>query len=476
MAIALTLAAALLSYKLLLKHVTGSSGSSWFEAGCSAEDSDAGADCAAVLASPYSYFPPKHADEPAGTRHLPVAFLGLVYYSTVLLWLIGVGCPSPQRRAVHLVPVTLVALGLAGSVYFTVIMFTRIDEWCPWCLVTHLLNLGLAICLLAMWPKAPATAAVSESPASPSEDSPEAGRSAPPSPPMVTGSQAHPTGRLVLVTFAAIAFSAFGELQLLYKASYKSAYVAQMQGLQQCMTVLNKFRGDAGALYDHWKKTPRQNITIRPDDPVRMAATDGVQPVEAVVFSDFECSSCRKLAKWMHARVEPLFGGHLRLVFKHYPLHRDCNPETRTSLHTHACDAASMAEAVRSLAGSAAFWRVHDAMFDAQSQLKQGKITVEVVAKLAGVDAAKLRDAMGSEVVANRIAEDCRLGRSVGVRGTPSLFVSGRLVETVTRGNIEFWDKLAADFWKRSGRPRPQASKLVPRKIGNNANVRQPGD
>ncbi|MFQ5495679.1 MAG: vitamin K epoxide reductase family protein, partial [Phycisphaerae bacterium] len=134
-AVLLAAAAAVLCYHLLVKHVTGSSGAAWFDAGCrDAGEKGGGADCAAVLASPYSYWPPKRVDEAPNTPHIPVAFLGLVYYSVLGVWLIGVGRPSRARRWLHLVPMVTIGLGLAGSVYFTFIMFTMLEEWCPWCL------------------------------------------------------------------------------------------------------------------------------------------------------------------------------------------------------------------------------------------------------------------------------------------------------------------------------------------------------
>ena len=95
-------AAAYVSSNLLEKHITGSSGVSWFEAGCSDDDEPGGADCAKVLASPYSYFPAKSTDPepqnqhnhtrrvPDRTPHVPVAFLGLVYYSGLAVWFIGI--------------------------------------------------------------------------------------------------------------------------------------------------------------------------------------------------------------------------------------------------------------------------------------------------------------------------------------------------------------------------------------------------
>ena len=133
-AIALSLGATYVSYTLLEKHLTGSAGPGWFEAGCNpGGDEGGGANCAAVLASPYSYWPPKKDAASKSTGYMPVAFLGLVYFSMLTVWLVGVGRPSPSRRWVVLLPLLFIGCGLLGSIRFLYIMYALIDEWCPWC-------------------------------------------------------------------------------------------------------------------------------------------------------------------------------------------------------------------------------------------------------------------------------------------------------------------------------------------------------
>ena len=146
------MAAALISYNLLNKHISGAEGPAWFEAGCSDRVESGGANCAAVLASSYSYYPPKLSDQPDGKIHIPVAFMGLIYYSILTVWFIGVGRPSLQRKRLHWIPLLLVGIGLFSSFQFTRIMFTQLNEWCPWCLITHILNLLIAVCVVLMWP------------------------------------------------------------------------------------------------------------------------------------------------------------------------------------------------------------------------------------------------------------------------------------------------------------------------------------
>jgi hypothetical protein len=98
------LVASVVCYQLVERHVTGLSGPAWFELGCSDKPGGAAAGCAEVLASPYSYFP--------GLPHIPVAFIGLMYYSTLLAWLVGhwhcVREPSESAQGVETISIGFV--------------------------------------------------------------------------------------------------------------------------------------------------------------------------------------------------------------------------------------------------------------------------------------------------------------------------------------------------------------------------------
>ena len=149
----LSLLAAGISFLLLQKHMTGKAGISLFEAGCEVGGDTGNVSCAKVLQSPYAVWPHVRGNEDAAAirKKVPVAFLGLIYYLALAVWFVGVGLPDASRRWVLLLPGLLIAAGVASSVYFLFVMFAKLDQWCPWCLVTHVLNFGIAVCLVWMW-------------------------------------------------------------------------------------------------------------------------------------------------------------------------------------------------------------------------------------------------------------------------------------------------------------------------------------
>ncbi|MBI4719170.1 MAG: thioredoxin domain-containing protein [Planctomycetes bacterium] len=437
-AVVFALAAAWVCYTLLLKHVTRGQGPAWFEWGCSETAEPGGANCAAVLASAWSYWPPKQPNEPPQTPHLPVAFLGLVYYSLLAVWFIVVGRPSAGRRWVHIVPVSLVALGLLLSALFTFIMFTRVSEWCPWCMLTHVLNVLIAVCVFLMWPPGAAAA-----------ERPKQGSTRPAS---VPAAPEHPSLRTGLCAALALVLVFYGNNQLLGRLNRQMEAATLQEGMGKCKAALDRLKD---ATFSPWQTAPKYEVTVRADDVNRTAAVKAEEALTVVVFSDFQCPKCAALAKFLDEKAQPLFDGNLRVVFKHYPLHSACNPQTVSRMHEYACSAARMAEAARLLGGGKAFWYVHDYLFENLERLRAGVLKVEEAVP-PGVDPRAFAETVASDTVLQRIREDAELGKSCGVVGTPGVFVMGRRVDELAVLEPRFWNQLANVYWEQGRHmPRP---------------------
>lgn len=447
-AIVCSLGAAYVSYTLLLVHVTGKSDASWFDFGCSDEAGPGSANCAVALASPYSYFPPRTG---AGKGGLPVAFLGLVYYTVLGIWFVGVGAPSRKLRRLHFFPMLTVGFGLAGSAYFMLIMFGKLDQWCTWCLVTHGLNLVIAACVLLMWPRAGAVGT--------GEGSSDAKTSHP-----ASMGFSHPSRRVVFMTLLAICCAGFAEVELLRFEMLGRAALNVNAQLDRYKGYVQRLKSNGDLFVAMWKTQPAVTIARRGDDPVRHGKGADAEPLDIVVFSDFECPSCSRFAVFFERSVVPLFGGHVRTTFKHYPIDKSCNALASLTLHPHACGAATMAEAARAVGGSDAFWRAHDYLYRNRTALAAGKVGVDQVARALGIDASAMSLNMNSEATAARIKEDITLAGSLGVRGTPAVYVEGKPIDQLAKTEVAFWDKMADDYFARVGIARPPSTQ--PQKKG----------
>lgn len=141
-------------------------------------------------------------------------------------------------------------------------------------------------------------------------------------------------------------------------------------------------------------------------------------PVQLEEFGDFQCPPCgmfHPILKQMHEE----FGDKLRITFREFPL---------VPAHRHAVAAASSAEAA-GLQGK--FWQMHALLYEHQADWKD-KMDVgpifEGYARQIGLDIERWKKDVTSEQVAQRIFLDGRRGHSMGVAGTPTVFINGREV------------------------------------------------
>ncbi len=134
------------------------------------------------------------------------------------------------------------------------------------------------------------------------------------------------------------------------------------------------------------------------------------QKIIMAEFSDFECPYCSKaqvVVKEFMSRNQ----NEVTLVYKHFPL---------TEIHEQA-EPAALASWAAMQQGK--FWEYHDALFEQQSKLSEG-FYLEI-AKTLKLDVDRFnRDRASAEAKAS-IKKDVELGKSLGVRGTPSFFING---------------------------------------------------
>jgi formate-nitrite transporter family protein len=141
-------------------------------------------------------------------------------------------------------------------------------------------------------------------------------------------------------------------------------------------------------------------------------------PVTLEEFGDFECPPCGQfhpILKTMHEE----FGDRLRIIFREYPL---------VPNHQHALYAASAAEAA-ALQGK--FWEMHHKLYENQKTWHEAfdvRPIFDDYAKQIGLDIERFRRDVNSDGVARRITEDGKRGRSLNLKGTPSVFMNGREV------------------------------------------------
>ena len=145
---------------------------------------------------------------------------------------------------------------------------------------------------------------------------------------------------------------------------------------------------------------------------------DAKAPVTLEEFGDFQCPPCGALHPIMKT-MEQEFGPRLRVIFREFPL---------VPAHQHALAAARAAEAA-GIQGK--FWEMHDLIYENQKSWSNAfdvRPIFEGYATKIGLDLEKFKRDLSSETVAQRIFQDGKRARSLGVVGTPTVFLNGREV------------------------------------------------
>jgi protein-disulfide isomerase len=135
-------------------------------------------------------------------------------------------------------------------------------------------------------------------------------------------------------------------------------------------------------------------------------------PVTICVFNDFQCPYCAKLIPLLD-QVLARNTGTVKLVFKNLPLPN----------HKFARQAAAAALAADEVGK---FWQFHDKLFEYSSRLSAEKIR-EIAGEI-GVDAKKIETEMNSQKIQAKINQDIKDAQEADVKGTPTVFVNGRLL------------------------------------------------
>jgi protein-disulfide isomerase len=104
----------------------------------------------------------------------------------------------------------------------------------------------------------------------------------------------------------------------------------------------------------------------------------------------------------------------VKLVFKNFPL---------TRIHKHAMNAAVGALAANQ---QGKFWEFHSALFKNYNKLNDEMFTE--IAKSLELDMEQFKQDMQNPALAAMVQRDLKDGGKAGVRGTPSIFVNGRML------------------------------------------------
>ncbi|PYS23948.1 MAG: disulfide bond formation protein DsbA [Acidobacteria bacterium] len=141
-------------------------------------------------------------------------------------------------------------------------------------------------------------------------------------------------------------------------------------------------------------------------------------PVVIEEYGDYQCPPCGQLYPELK-QIEHEYGSQIQIVFHHFPL---------SKIHKNAMIAAHAAEAARN---QNKFWEMHDKLYRNQGQWAEAGDPLPIFtayAKELGLKIDQFTNDLQSNQIDQRISADIQRGTSLGVTGTPTVFLDSHLV------------------------------------------------
>ena len=180
--------------------------------------------------------------------------------------------------------------------------------------------------------------------------------------------------------------------------------------------------------FDQMQKEAGLRITLEAPARTRVVLSPGGASkgsegavVTIVEFADFECPYCSTIGSLLDEMVAA-FPGQVRVVFKHFPL----------SFHQKAQKAS---EAAMCAQAQGHFWEYHDILFAHQDKL--GVEHLKRYAEELKLDGKQFQTCLDSSQFEGVISDDLQAGQSAGVKGTPSIYVNGLLMEALDSESLK---------------------------------------
>jgi len=144
-------------------------------------------------------------------------------------------------------------------------------------------------------------------------------------------------------------------------------------------------------------------------------------------FVDFRCPACARARESLKKIVDE-HPTDIKLVFHHYPLDNECNPNVPRAVHPASCLASFAAECAGEQGN---FWEYANRLFSDQKEYTRPDL--ETYAGFIGLDIDRFNTCMNEGRSKEVVRKDIDSAQQIGVNSTPTLVVNGRRIEGLPR-------------------------------------------
>ncbi len=164
--------------------------------------------------------------------------------------------------------------------------------------------------------------------------------------------------------------------------------------------------------------TPPAQANVNPRDN-QPTLGKGDAKVTIYEFSDFQCPYCQRFFKETYSQLKAQYidTGKVKFIFRHFPL----------PFHVNAEPAAIAAECANQ---QGKFWQYHDNLFNKGQADGTGLALADLKTYAAslGLDKQRFNQCLDNKSTLDIVNADLKEGTAVGVSGTPSFSINGKLL------------------------------------------------
>jgi protein-disulfide isomerase len=152
--------------------------------------------------------------------------------------------------------------------------------------------------------------------------------------------------------------------------------------------------------------------TLIDDDSIK---GDPDAPVTVIEFSDYECPFCQRFYQTTYSLIEENYidTGKVNFVYRDFPL----------NFHKNAQKAAEAAECAGE---QGQYYEMHDKLFE--EGVEGGVNSFKQYASDIGLDRGEFDVCLDTGSMRNEVQQDLADGQALGVSGTPSFIINGKMV------------------------------------------------
>ena len=135
----------------------------------------------------------------------------------------------------------------------------------------------------------------------------------------------HPSARVLILTLISMVLVNYAHTNMLGLKTWRRTAEQAVKNYQQCMSVVERFRGDTEKLFGQWQRGRKYEIKLTDKDRIRTYPVSASMvpppptPLTVVIYSDFECPGCGKFAQFFEKQVPKILGGSVRVRVPTFP-------------------------------------------------------------------------------------------------------------------------------------------------------------